>query len=86
MGLLGRLRERGIDVSDESRVGWELEKERLAHTLEQKKVSGLGGSRIRSIADRFGSLWELRRASVEDIESISGINRQLAEKVHEAVR
>jgi hypothetical protein len=85
-GLLNHLRQSGFDASDEARVGSELEKERVVYTLETSGVSGLSGSKARSVADRFGSVHELRQASVDDIAGIKGINRSQAEKIHEAVR
>jgi len=84
-GLLGRLQQGGHDVSDHSRIGMELEKERLVQTLEQKKVQGLGPSKIRSIADRFGTVWSLRHASVDEIASVKGLKREQADAVHAAV-
>jgi len=84
-GLLGRLQQGGHDVSDHSRIGMELEKERLVQTLEQKKVQGLGPTKIRSIADRFGTVWSLRHASVDEIASVKGLKREQAEAVHAAV-
>jgi hypothetical protein len=86
LGLLDRLRQRGVDTSDTERIGRELEKQRLVMTLEEKKISGLGASRVRSVADRFETLYSLRHASVDEIASVSGINRPLAEKVKEALQ
>jgi hypothetical protein len=84
-GLLGRLQQGGHDASDHNRIGMELEKERLVHTLEQANVSGLGPSKIRSLADRFGTLWSFRHASVDEIASVKGMKREQAEAVHAAV-
>jgi len=85
-GLLGQLRESGVDVSDEGRIGMELEQQRLLHALEQKQISGLGQAEVRGLADRFGTLWSLRHASIDEIQSVSGMDRQKAEKVQEAIR
>lgn len=83
-GLLGSLQKRGYDTSDPDRLGLELEKERLALKLE--KVPGLGPARVRSLTEHFGTLWSLRHADVDQIASVSTINRPLAERISEAVR
>jgi hypothetical protein len=85
-GLLHHLRESGVDTSDEGRIGVELEKERVVRALENSGVSGLGGSKARSLADRFGTIRELHQASVDDIAGMKGINRSQAEKIREALR
>ncbi|HEV2148636.1 MAG TPA: helix-hairpin-helix domain-containing protein, partial [Longimicrobiaceae bacterium] len=79
-GLLGDLRGRGHDVSDEGAVGMQLERERLAHQLED--VGGLG-KKADALVDRFETVYSLRQASVDDIASVKGIDRQLAERVKE---
>jgi hypothetical protein len=85
-GLLGRLRDGGHDTGDTDRIGAELEKERLVHTIEQQNVPGLGPAKVRSLADRFSTLWSFRHASVDDLASVKGIKREQAEKLHESLR
>lgn len=84
LGLLRELGERGHDTSDPDRIGLELERERLALVLE--KIPGLGPARIRRLSERFGRLWELRQASVDEIASAGAMPRSLAERVQESVR
>jgi hypothetical protein len=83
MGLLGDLRGRGHDVSDEGAVGMQLERERLAHQLEG--VDGLG-KKADALVDRFETVYSLRQASVDDVAGVKGMDRQLAERVKERFR
>lgn len=85
-GLLNHLSNSGLDTSDTARIGQELEKERVVHTLEKSGASGLRGGKARGIADRFGTLHSLREASVDDLASVSGITRAQAEKIHQSLR
>jgi hypothetical protein len=85
-GLLHHLRGSGIDTSDTAGIGSQLEKARLTHALENSGVSGLGTSKLRSLVDRFGSVWQLREASVDDIAGVKGIDRSQAEQIRKALR
>jgi excinuclease ABC subunit C len=49
-------------------------------------VPGVGPKRRSTLLRQFGGLQELRRAGVEDIASIDGISRALAERIHAALR
>ena len=49
-------------------------------------VPGIGPKRRSTLLRQFGGLQELRRAGVEDIASIDGISRALAERIHAALR
>ena len=82
-GLIEELRGRGQDVSDTDALGMDLERERLSLTLEQ--ISGVGPARVRSIADSFGRLYDLRQASVDEIAERAGVPRSVAEKVRGAL-
>jgi hypothetical protein len=84
VGFLDNLRERGHNVEDRDQVGHMLEQERLSLVLE--KVPGMGAQRVRSIAEKFGNLWQLRQADADRIAREANVPRPLAEKVAEAVR
>ena len=83
LGLLEELRGHGHDVSDEGAVGRQLERERLVQQLEG--VSGLG-DRADALADRFGTLYSLRHAGVDEIAGVQGMDRQTAERIREHLR
>lgn len=84
--LLAELEQNGIDVSDQEAIGYELENRRLAWELRRREVPGLGPKRIDAVVDRFGTLWSLQHAEVEDLAEIKTIPGALAEKVVAAVR
>lgn len=82
--LLDDLAAKGHDVSDPDAVGWTLERERLAATLEG--IRGVGPRRVEQLVDRYETLWSLRRASAEDIAATAGISRSLAKQIAQALR
>jgi hypothetical protein len=84
--LLNELEQNGFDVSDQAAVGIELENRRLAWELRRREVPGLGPKRIDAVVHRFGTLWSLQHADVEDLAEIRTIPNALAEKVVAAVR
>lgn len=86
LGLLAELEAAGVDVSDPDAIGYELENERLAAELRRQGVQGLGPKRIEAVVDRFGTLWNLQHAEVEDVAEIRTIPGALAERVVAAVR
>jgi excinuclease ABC subunit C len=45
------------------------------------EIPGIGPRRRRALIDRFGSLDGIRRASVDDLASVPGMNRQVAEQI-----
>ena len=79
IGFLDHLRGRGHDVSDSDGVGIQLERERLAHRLEQ--VPGMGAKRVDTIVDRYHTLYSARHADVDELAGLPGMNRALAERV-----
>lgn len=85
-GLLAELEQSGADVGDPERVGRALEKTRLEWELGRRSVKGLGPKRSEALAERFGTLWSLRQASVDDVAQVPTINRSLAEKVVQAMQ
>ncbi len=84
-GFLGNLQTAGYRTSDPEMIGRELEAARLHRVLDAKNIRGLGPRRRSALVDRFGRLWNLRQASVEQIAEVAGINRNLAEQVRSAV-
>lgn len=84
--LLAELSDMGVDTEDTDRIGSALEHERLLTVLEQAPVKGLGPKRREAVANRFGRLWDLKHASVEEIASLPSFNRGLAEALQDAVR
>lgn len=82
-GLLGGLRTLGFDVGDTEAIGLELERERVRNRLNH--VSGMGPKRLEALTARFPRIWDLQRASVEDLAAIPSIPRSLAEKLREAL-
>jgi hypothetical protein len=81
LGLLDDLRGRGHDVSDASAVGMSLERERLAVHLEQ--IPGMGPRRVESLVGRYHTLYSLRQADAAELAELPGMNRALAERVHQ---
>jgi excinuclease ABC subunit C len=57
-------------------------KSRKRSVLE--KIPGIGPKRRQQLLKQFGGLQELTRAGVEDIASVDGINRVLAEQIYQA--
>lgn len=53
-----------------------------AHTHSPlENIPGIGPRRRRELLRQFGGLQELKRASVEDLAAIPGINRELAQRI-----
>ena len=55
---------------------------RKRSTLED--IPGIGPKRRQQLLKQFGGLQGLARAGVEDIATVEGISRQLAQQVYEA--
>ena len=49
------------------------------------EIPGIGPAKKTALLKRFGSVYRLARASLEDIESVPGIDRTLAEAILRAV-
>lgn len=58
-------------------------KRRIESSLEN--IKGVGPKRRRELLTYFGGLQELRKASVEEITRVAGVNRKLAQLVYEAL-
>jgi len=81
--FLDHLRERGHDTSDPEAVGLLLERERLAAMLE--RVQGMGPRRVQAVVDRYETAWSAHRAGVDELATLPGMNRSLAEKVRQSL-
>lgn len=81
IALLDDLRGRGHDVSDTAAIGMSLERERLAVHLEA--IPGMGPRRVESLVGRFHTLYSLRQAGADELAELPGMNRALAERVHQ---
>ena len=46
-------------------------------------VPGLGSVKREALIKHFGSLAKVRRASVEELQQVSGVGPALAQKVHD---
>jgi excinuclease ABC subunit C len=60
------------------------EKARLASDLES--IEGLGPTRRRALLKAFGGVAQLKRASVDDIAKVEGVNATLAARIHAHLR
>ncbi|GJL80546.1 MAG: UvrABC system protein C [marine bacterium B5-7] len=56
------------------------QKSRTASRLDE--IPGIGPAKRRALLHHFGGLKEVRKAGVEDLTKVPGINRMLAEKIH----
>jgi hypothetical protein len=83
LGLVESLRGRGHSVDDPDRTGTLLERERLAAGL--KGIPGVGSHRIQTLADRYGSIWNLRSADATELAQTIKAPRSLAERIQSAV-
>lgn len=86
LGLLAELTDAGVDTSNPGDIGAELEHERILAVLEALDVKGLGPKRREALADRFKHLYDLKRATAEDIAEIPSFHSGLASAVHDALR
>lgn len=55
------------------------------HTSILENIPGIGAKRRRELLRHFGGLQELKRASIEDIAKVTGINKELAERIYQAL-
>ena len=50
-----------------------------------EEIPGLGPKRRQTLLRQFGGLQEVARAGVEDLAGVSGISRQLAQRIYDAL-
>jgi hypothetical protein len=84
--LLFHLSENGVDTANEDAIGLALEGERLKNTLANLGVKGLGPKRIEAVADRYGTVWNLKDASWEAVAELPGIPETLARELVRRIR
>lgn len=84
--LLCQLTDAGVDTTDPDAIGTALEHERVLVFLEGLQVKGLGPKRREAVAARFGRVWDLRHATVDEIAAIPTFQQDLAEALYEAIR
>jgi hypothetical protein len=82
LSFLAHLSERGHDTSDAESIGRQLERERLGVMLE--RIAGMGPRRVQTLVERYDTLYSARRADVDELAALPGMNRALAEKVRQA--
>lgn len=83
--FLDQLEQKGLSRESAPQYGTELERERLRRTLRHAQVNGLGEKRIDSIVLGFDSLWNLQRASEDQIASIRSVSKKLATELKAAL-
>jgi hypothetical protein len=86
LGFLHHLSGSGIEVSDADAIGSALEHERLSRVLSGMEINGLGAKRIGGLANHFGTIWNLRTASAEEVAKASGISQAMAEQIFDVLR
>jgi len=77
--LLQRIR----DEAHRFALSYHLHVRRKAALKSEWSVPGIGPKRKRALLKKFGSVRAIKEASVEDLMSVLGMTRQLAEKVKE---
>ncbi len=59
---------------------------RNRNTSPLEAIPGIGAKRRQRVMQHFGGLQGLARASIDDLQRIPGISRQLAQAIHDALR
>jgi len=77
--LLGALHARGHNVDDPDQIGADLERERLTAVL--LAVDGMGARRVHALCERYGTLWNLRGADIDELMRSSSLPRAIAERI-----
>ena len=81
--FVDHLRERGHDTRDPDAIGLLLERERLWARLAA--IQGMGPRRIETLVERYDTIWSAHHAEVDELATLPGMNRSLAEKVRQAL-
>lgn len=81
--LLQRIRD---EVHRFAVSGHRIKRSRSIIRSKLENIPGIGPSRRKALLNYFGSTENIMKASVEQLEEVSSINRDLAEKVYRALR
>lgn len=85
--LVGELRSQELlKAGEEEEVGKELERERVRQMLESLSITGLGPKRREAVVEQFGHMWHLRHASPEDLASVPGVTKRIANDLATALQ
>ncbi len=79
IAFLESLQERGHNVNDRDAIGLALERERLDLVLDS--IRGVGPQRRKALIERYGTIWNLRNADVDEIARTARAPRSLAEQI-----
>ncbi|NOX91604.1 MAG: excinuclease ABC subunit C, partial [Gammaproteobacteria bacterium] len=64
-------------------TGHRARRARARNTSVLEGINGLGPKRRQTLLKQFGGLQEVARAGVEDLASVPGISKQLAQRVYD---
>lgn len=81
--FLESLESRGHNIADREMIGIALEKERL--DLALSGIRGLGPQRRSALIEKYGTVWNLRNADVDEIRAVGRLPAGLAEQAKAAV-
>lgn len=79
LSFLESLGSRGHDITDREAIGLALEKERLDIALG--RVKGVGPQKRQALVEKYGNVWNLRNADVDEIASVASVSRNVAERI-----